>query len=369
MVLALAQPGRPKGALTQHRRINELRRYLEHHPTGLTLYEIAKWLEVSPRTVRRYINGVSKDPEDYTLEPVETRGGGPKRWRIRAGEIPRKIELRRTQAYALLAARRIFEPMKGSAVYEEINMAVGKLLSVARRPGRGPNAGVADARLEERFLYLPFAPKNYHEKMEEFDDLFQCVSDLKPLTLRYRSAQRSANEKRNVDEKRSVDEKRFAEEKITIHPYAMVLHKDSIYCVGYHVERKEIRTLVLDRMRDTEIAHTEHFELPKNFSIDEYFQGELGVWRASEKQKVVIEFDAQGTDYVRMRRIHPSQRLVPIPGGGARLTMTVGNLTPVVSWVLEWGKRAKVIEPPDLIERVKAELSGALSHYGRSKKR
>jgi predicted DNA-binding transcriptional regulator YafY len=177
---------------------------------------------------------------------------------------------------------------------------------------------------------------------------------LKPLTLRYRSAGKNT------------------EEKITVHPYAMVLHRDSIYCVGYHVERSEIRTLVLDRMRDTEIAHTDHFTLPENFSIDEYFQGELGIWRSSAKHKVVIEFDAPAAEYVKMRMVHPSQKLVNLQGGGVRLTMTIGNLTQATSWVLEWGKRARVLEPPELVQRVQDELSGALSHYGaikRTKKR
>ena len=100
---------------------------------------------------------------EYDLESVPSRGGGPLLWKVRSGEMPRKVELRRTQAYALLAARRLFEPMRGSALFEEIDLAVGKLLAFAQRPGRGPNAGLADARLEERFLYLPHAPKNYAE--------------------------------------------------------------------------------------------------------------------------------------------------------------------------------------------------------------
>jgi len=336
------QRGRPKGGFTQHRRIDGLREYLAQHPSGVTLYDLARVFDVSTRTVRRYLREVERE---FEFDPVP-KGGGVRRWRIRASEMPRKIALRRTQAYALLAARRIFEPMKGSAWFEEIDRALNDLLGIARRAGRGPNAGMADARLEERFLYLPFAPKNYQQKMDEFDDLYQCVSDLKPLTLRYRSAGKNT------------------EEKITVHPYAMVLHKDSIYCVGYHVERGEIRTLVLDRMRDTEIANTERFTLPDTFSIDEYFQGELGIWRSSEKHKVVIEFDAPAAEYVKMRTVHPSQKLVNLQGGGVRLTMTIGNLTQVASWVLEWGKRAKVLEPALLVQRVQDELAGALSQYG-----
>jgi len=301
---------------------------------------------VTVRSIRRYLKETERE---YDLEAVPTRAGGALLWRIRAGEIPRKVELRRTQAYALLAARRLFEPLRGSALFEEIDLAVNKLLSIAQRPGRGPNAGIADARLEERFLYLPFAPKNYAEKTDELDDLFQAVSDLRPLSLLYRSIGRDR------------------EERITIHPYAMVLHRDSIYCVGLHVERGEVRTFLLDRMRDTQAAATDRFDLPKDFDIDDYFQGEFGIWKGTERYRVVIDFDAHAAEYIRMRRVHPTQKLAAT-ATGVRLTMTVGNLTQLTSWVLEWGQRARVVEPPELVDRVRAELEGALKGYATKKK-
>ena len=334
--------GRPSGRFTQHRRLDRLRELLTRHPKGLSLYDLAGALRVSPRTMRRYLREVGRDSD---LEPVRANSGGAVLWRLSASELPRKVELRRTQAYALLAARRLFEPMRGSALFDEIDMATQRLLAVAQRPGRGPNAGIADAKLEERFLYLPFAPKNYGEKTEELDDVFQAVSDLRPLTLHYRSATKGE------------------EERITIHPYALVLHRDSIYCVGFHVGRGEVRTFVLDRMRDTQCAVTERFDLPSDFRIDDYFQGELGVWRSEVKNRVVIDFDAQAANYVRTRRVHSTQKLSALPGGGLRLTMTVGDLKPVVSWVLEWGGRARVAEPPELVEQVRNELTHALRGY------
>ncbi len=338
--------GRPSGKFTQHRRLDRLREILERQPRGLSLYELADALGVTVRTMRRYLGEIERE---YDLEAVPTRGGGALLWRVRTTEMPRKVELRRTQAYALLAARRLFEPMRGSALFEEIDLAVNKLLTFAQRPGRGPNAGLADARLEERFLYLPHAPKNYGEKTEELDDLFQAVSDLRPLTLTYRSLGRAEDER------------------ITVHPYALVMHRDSIYCVGFHVARGEVRTLVLDRMRDTECATSERFELPADFDIDQYFQGEFGIWKGAAPHKVVIEFDAAAAEYVRMRRVHASQKLSSVAGGGVRLSMTVGNLNPVVSWVLEWGRRARVIAPPELAERVRDELAAALQHYAAPK--
>lgn len=331
--------------------MDRLRDLLTRQPGGMTLYEMADVLQVTPRTMRRYMKELLRE---FELTSVQTRGGGALRWRIPPSELPRKVELRRTQAYALLAARRLFEPMAGSTLYEEIDMAINKLLALSRRPGRGPNAGRADARLEERFLYLPFAPKNYKDHTEELDDLFQAVADLRPLSLRYRG---------RALEKAPGEKQSEKQERITIHPYALVLHRDSIYCVGYHVAKEAVRTFVLDRMQDTQILHTEHFELPEDFAIDEYFQGELGVFKSGERHKVIVDFDAQGAEYARMRTVHPTQKLSPLPGGGVRLTMTVGSLLPVTSWVLEWGQRAKVVGPPELAERVEAELRAALDLY------
>jgi predicted DNA-binding transcriptional regulator YafY len=122
-------------------------------------------------------------------------------------------------------------------------------------------------------------------------------------------------------------------------------------------------------MRDTECATTERFELPADFQIDQYFQGEFGIWRDQKPHKVVIDFDAKAAEYVRMRKVHSSQKLQAIAGNGVRLTMTVGNLNQVVSWVLEWGARAKVVEPEELADRVREELEGALALYGPAPKR
>jgi predicted DNA-binding transcriptional regulator YafY len=333
--------GRPRGPFTQHRRLDALRALLSRHPKGLTIYELASELGVTPRSLRRYLVEVRRELD---LVCAPERPGGALLWRLAASEVPRKVTVRRTQAYALLAARRLFEPMMGSTLYEEIDLAVKKLMAVACRPGRGPNAGVADARLEDRFLYLPFAPKDYAAHTGELDDLFQAVADLRPLRCRYR--------KRDG-----------REEVITIHPYAMVLYKDAIYCVGLHVDKSEIRTFLLDRMRDTECAIHERFDLPDDFRIDDYFQGQFGIFRGAERRKVVIDFDARVAEFVRTRRVHPSQELTSLPDGGVRLVMSIGDLTELGTWVLGFGETARVVEPPELVERVTKELEGALSRY------
>ena len=334
--------GRPEGSFTQHRRVDRLLAVLEAHPRGLTLADLATNLDVTERSMRRYLSEVKAR---FDLLSEATTPGGPLVWRIDPASLPRKVDLRRTQAYALLAARRVFEPMRGSALFDEIDFAIQRLVSVARRPGRGPNAGVADARLEDRFLYLPFSPKDYRQKTEELDDLFQAVADLRPLTCRYKTGREGE------------------QTRIVIHPYAMVLYRDAIYCVGRHVAKDEIRTFLLDRMYETETSAKERFLLPDDFAVDDYFQGQFGIFRGTENHQVIIDFDARVAELIRSRRVHATQRLAALPGGGVRLSMVLGDLTEITSWVLGYGETATVIEPPQLRDRVVRELETALERY------
>ncbi len=332
--------GRPAGSFTQHHRLDRLRELLILRPKGLSMQEIADALQVTTRSARRYLQEIR---EEFDLEKHQGRAGATL-WRVRAEERPRKIELRRTQTYALLAARRMFEPMRGSALYDEIDLAIRALTTFASRPGRGPNAGVADARLEERFLHIPFAPKDYSNKTDELDVLYQAVADLRPMSCNYRDAQGQT-------------------QLVDLHPYAMVLYKDAIYAVARQLPGIEIRTYALDRMSDAACSTSQRFELPADFRVDQFFQGQFGIWRGKDRHRVVIDFAPRVAEYVRSRRVHASQRVSNLRGGGLRLTMTLGDLTEVTSWVLGFGETARVVEPEELRDRVLQELRGALALY------
>jgi predicted DNA-binding transcriptional regulator YafY len=327
---------------TPHRRIDRVKELLTTHPRGVSLYELADMVEVDPRTMRRYLKEIERE---YDLSPVRERGGGPCLWRIHPRELPRKVEMRRPQAYALLATRRMFDSLQGSALFDEIDMAVGKLRAFADRPGRGPNAGLAYARLEERFVYLPRLARDYSDKSEELDELFLAVSELRPLTLRYPRTRQGR------------------EERLSIHPYALVLYCEGVFCVGYVPARDEIRTFSLDRMRDVQSLSEERFDLPDNFRVEDHFEGEFGVASPKQPTKVVIELDAAAARGVRDVKIHPSQKLSTNPGGGVRITLQVEDALSVAGYVLGLGSGAQVLEPESLRDHLRSELELMLASY------
>src|SRR5580692_2056778 len=141
--------GRPTGKFTQHRRLDFLREKLEAHGAGLTLEDLAGMLRMTTRSVRRYLRELSLVTE---LESLEVQPGGAHLWRIKPSERGRTVALRRTQAYALLAARRVFDVLRGSALYDEVDLALRQIEQVAHRPtGRTPPRADGDAHLEDRF--------------------------------------------------------------------------------------------------------------------------------------------------------------------------------------------------------------------------
>lgn len=333
--------GRPGGRFTQHRRLDRLREALESNPAGLSLDDLAMMLHVTTRSVRRYLRELGLVTE---VESVATRPGGAHVWRIKPSERGRAVALRRAQAYGILAARRVFEPLRGSALYDELDLAMRQILLVAQRPSarKGPEAAEG-TRLDERFIHVPIGARTYVARAEELDDLFRAVSELRVLRFRPRgpgSAERRA-----------------------VHPYAMVLLREAIWCLMYDVAGREIVPIAFDRMEAVQVSDREHFELPEDFRVEDYLQGEFGLSRRRPASRVLIEFEPSAAEEIRGRRLHPTQKIATAPDGRVRLSLAVPDLTAVRAWVLHFGASARVIEPPELVADVARELRRAAGRY------
>jgi predicted DNA-binding transcriptional regulator YafY len=347
----LARVGRPQGHFTQHRRLDKLRETLEQSPDGVMLEDLAHILHVTTRSVRRYLHELSLLVE---LESLPTGPGGAHLWRIKPSERGRSVALRRTQAYGLLAARRVFDVLRGSALYDELDVTMREVLQVARRPTRGAVKGEvpSDQRLEERFLYVPGPVRHYGDRAEELDDVFQAVADLRVLRFRHRASRGGG--------------RGGADERVTAHPYAMVLHEGGVSCVARHVEAGEVKVFAFERMIEARASDGEHFAIPDGFDVTEYVHGALGVHppaRAAKPARVVVEFDAQAADQARAARFHPTQKVATAPDGRARVSFLAADLDAARAWVLGFGAAARVVEPPELARAVAEELRRALSRY------
>jgi predicted DNA-binding transcriptional regulator YafY len=341
--------GRPSGKFTQARRLDLLREQLEAHVAGLTLEELAGMLHVTTRSVRRYLRELAIIKE---VESVPVRPGQPHLWRIKPSEFARTVALRRTQAHALLATRRVFDVLRGSALFDEIELALRQLEQVAQRPTARATLRDApgDKRVEDRFAYVPPPSRVYASRSEDVDEAFHAMAELRVLRCRYREEGADARAMR-----------------VTMHPYAMVLHGGAITFIGRDADRGSSRGFALDRMSDLQASQTEHFELPADFDVGEWLHGDFGVGRAARSVRLVVEFDTRAADAVRSRRVHRTQRVAVAPDGRVRASLTVPEspevLARVRGWVLAFGSAARVVEPLELAESLADELRRAAAKY------
>lgn len=346
--------GRPAGRFTQHRRLDRLREVLENEPRGLTLEELAATLRVTERSVRRYLrelDGTKGEQKFEHLEFVETRKGGPLLWRIKPGERGRALSLRRAQAYALLATRRSLDVLRGSALYDEAEIALGQIAKIAQTPFRASGkAEISGERhLEDRFFFVPPSQRSYAARGEDLDELFRAVADLR--LLRYRPRARTGEPRAD---------------RISFHPYAMVVNQGAIFLLGARVAggkpSASVDIVALDAMTDIRTSETEHFELPPDFDVTQFVHGDLGVGH-STRSRFIVEFDARVADEVRAKRQHPLQRIATAPDGRVRMSLPLVDPRAAVTFVLSWGEAARVVEPPELVSEVGKILARAAARY------
>jgi predicted DNA-binding transcriptional regulator YafY len=132
----------------------------------------------------------------------------------------------------------------------------------------------------------------------------------------------------------------------------MVLYKHGLYVVGLRDQEAVPRVFAVERFKRASYQRNDHFTVPKEFRLEDFFEGAFGIFVNGERKSVVVEFAEQVAEGALAREWHPTQKLEMRSDGKVRLHMQVTNLTQVLSWVLSWGEQARVIEPCELAEQV-----------------
>ena len=81
----------------------------------------------------------------------------------------------------------------------------------------------------------------------------------------------------------------------------------------------------------------------------------MGVWRTSAKKvKVEIEFSPMLKSYVTEREWRKDQVMKTRRDGSVYLSFKTNQMNKLCSWILSFAGGAKVLNPPELREQVKA---------------
>jgi predicted DNA-binding transcriptional regulator YafY len=319
-------------------RLYELRTLLDG-AEGASIYDVAERFGVNPRTALRYVQALQRAGEPLYEETVGRR----KQWRIMPSARRQAITLSVSQMVALFLSRRVFDFLAGTGFREDLDDVFAKLEATLRRKD-----SVAVRHLDRKVFDVNEARHLYEGRIEDVNDIITALLREERLRVTHQGV--------------SGDGASGGRKTFVIDPYTLLVYKKGLYLAGRSHRHGEVRTFALDGFRAVTWLRGQRFEYPADYRPEQLTEGAFGLIRGREATRVRIWFDERVARYVRRRMWHPSQRFKAAPGG-VEMTMDVRGTVEIVSWVLGFGQRARVLEPEDLRREVAGELRRAAEGY------
>jgi predicted DNA-binding transcriptional regulator YafY len=337
-----------RGDVGQTARALRLLDALRGYKHGRKLEDLATKLGVSERTIRRDLQELA----DADVRVELSRVDGCAAACLKEASY-RGVPVTRREQYTLLAARRVFDVLRGTSFHEDAESVLAKFEQTMDASARKEYGA-----LGQHFAYVPDGgTKAYEDKGDIIDALQTGILSRKLVRFSYKDSR---------SRPRSGD----------LAPFVILLYRQGLYVVGarigdgyasadLHDWRRGFGVFAVERFVEADHVRKSAFEIPADFQIEEVLHGAFGVHVGdpANARRVVVEFSAEKTELVVGRIWHPTQELKRVTGGRTRLSFTCTNLIPVVSWILQWGPHAKVMEPTELAAIVIDELKRAYAQY------
>jgi predicted DNA-binding transcriptional regulator YafY len=340
-MLAPQMPQSRASAVTRYApaaRLHELRTLLDG-PEGISIYDVAERFAVNPRTALRYVQALQRAGEPLYEEMVGKR----KVWRLIPTARRQAITLTTAQMLALFLSRRVFDFLTGTGFKEDLDDVFAKLEATLRRKDFA-----AVRNLDRKVFDVNEARHLYEGRIEDVGDIMTALLREERLRVTHEGV--------------SGGRKTFV-----LEPYTLLVYKKGLYLSGRSLGHDgDLRTFALDGFREVVWLRGERFEYPADYRPEQLTEGAFGLIRGREGTRVRLWFDDKVARYVQRRQWHPSQKFRRASGGGLEMTMEVRGTTELVSWVLGFGDKARVLEPAALRAEVGDELARAARAYAAS---
>ncbi|MBI1313665.1 WYL domain-containing protein [bacterium] len=308
--------------------------------SGRLVRDLAEEFSVSEKSIRRdldALNAAGFRPEEIT----EDRGR--KRWRIDHDPSLPLPELDISETAALYLGRRLLEPLAGTTLWEAAQSAFVKL-----RQQFSPDALKYLESLAGTLHETTFGQSDYSERADVIDALMLGVNESRVTRLLYHPLRSETPEEYELQ------------------PLGLIFNHRTLYLVAASADRPELRHFKVDRIRDVELL-PEPFTRPPDFDLQQHLEHSLGVYQSNAPlTEVRIRFSSEVARYVTEHRWHHSQQIETQPDGSLIVTLRLGDLTEVKSWVLGFGAEARVLAPPDLVNTIRDEIDALRDAYANS---
>ncbi len=322
-------------------------RLLEGRPDGMMkIADMADFLEVHPRTVKRYIEAIGSVVTSATNQPYLER--------VRKGRTPyAKINRLESDALSITLMEYAALRLATETLDASLPETFGLLHESANDKAQGVFSQDVVHRLrdfENAFVYVPYGPKAYDPNADRVvRKAIDAVIKRYQAEIVYRSLTSDDHTPRKIE------------------PYSIVLYRDALYI--YAKQRKprlpgnKFRYFAVDRIESFDLLVGKTFNKPDTFRADELGKHSLGIWDKGEPQRVILRFFNDGAQYVRERHWPNQISMRNVGDREVELQMDIPVTPEVVAWLAGWGSHVKVVAPDDLVDTLRDYHADALEHY------
>jgi predicted DNA-binding transcriptional regulator YafY len=148
------------------------------------------------------------------------------------------------------------------------------------------------------------------------------------------------------------------------HVYPLLLKEfnNRWFLVGWEKDREFLQTLAIDRIQSFRET-VETFPCNRHFNAATYFNDLIGMRKTGSPVNVILHFSAERGQYVRTKKLHPSQNAEVQPDGSYRVRLMVELNRELEARILEFGADVIVLEPAVLRESIQHQLKTAWDRY------
>lgn len=154
-----------------------------------------------------------------------------------------------------------------------------------------------------------------------------------------------------------------------VDPYSLTLRGTTWILVAFCHERKELRDFAIAdisnvRLCDPEKDYPADFKIPDDFDINLHFRDRFNALASGAIYEVRLLVEPDRAPYFRRKMYHPTQQIEETQEDG-RLVVSyeVAGLNEIRSFVQSWGVGVTVLEPEELVRKIKAETEVLTQRY------
>jgi len=294
---------------------------------------MAGHLEVSPKTVQRDVDFM-RDQLDLPIDYDQIRHGFF--YTEPVSHFP-MVTVSHGELVALLVAQKAIEQYRGTAFEKPLRTAFDKLVSSLE--------GEAGVSMHELTRAVSFRPQGIPQsEMKTFEILAGAVMSSEVIEFDYHALKADKPQRRKVE------------------PYHLACINNQWYLIANDQARGDLRTFAVTRIAAAKNLK-QSFQRPANFSVSDMLAGSFAAFEAGKVEQVRIRLDAFAARLIAERQWHSSQKLRPLPKGGAELAMQVGIAPDLEAWILGWAGHAEVLAPSLLRDRIALAVREMAAKY------